>query len=66
MSEIQTPCPICGKHIEPDQPDAVLTEKSEDHPGYGQQHDIIWSRVGFPHQSCLVGARGFRPAAEST
>jgi hypothetical protein len=61
-----TSCPICRQRIDPEQPDAVLTEKAHDLPGFGQQHDFVWSRVGYAHRSCLTRARGFRAAAEPT
>jgi len=66
MTESYTICPICRRRVDAEQPDAVLTEKSDNVPGFGQEHDVIWSRVGFAHEACLVGARGFRPAVEQT
>jgi hypothetical protein len=66
MSETYTTCPICRRPIDPEQPDAVLTERVDDLPGFGQDHDLVWSRVGYAHQACLVGARRYRPAAGAT
>jgi hypothetical protein len=66
MSEIQTPCPICGQHIEPDEPEAVPVEQREDHPGQGQIHDVIWSLRGFAHRRCVALRPDFRAAAERT
>jgi hypothetical protein len=62
MSETFTTCPICGVRIEPDAPDSILVEKVEDHPGHGQEHDYVWSRAGYAHARCLVGARKYRAA----
>jgi hypothetical protein len=64
MAEAYTTCPICRQRIEPDAADSILTEKVEDHPGFGQQHDPVWSRVGYSHKRCLAGARGYREAVE--
>ena len=63
MAETYTTCPICRERIEPEAPDAVLAEKVEDHPGFGQAHDYVWSRVGFAHEDCLRAADRFRAAA---
>jgi len=66
MSETYTTCRICGRRIDPKEPDAVLAEKVDDLPGFTQGHDPIWTPVGYAHQACLAGARGYRPGAEST
>jgi len=63
MSETYTTCPICGVRIEPEAPDAILVERVEDHPGLGQQHDLVWTRAGFAHERCLARAREYRAAS---
>ena len=50
MSETYTPCPICRVPIEPDAPEAILVEKVENHPGFGQTYDPVWSRAGYAHK----------------
>ena len=64
QSETYTTCPICDRTINPDQPDAVLAEKVDDHAGFGQALDLIWTPAGYAHQECLTGANGFRAAAK--
>ena len=63
---MRTTCPLCRSQIDPDQPDAVPIEKVENHPAFDQEHDAIWSRVGYAHERCLVGAPGYRAATEPT
>jgi hypothetical protein len=62
LAETYTTCPICRRRIEPDAPDSVLVEKVEDHPGFGQEHDAVWSRAGFAHEACLARATRYRAA----
>ena len=66
MSETHTTCPICDRTIDPEQPDAVLAEKVDDHAGFGQALDLIWTPAGYAHHECLAGANGFRAAAKPT
>jgi hypothetical protein len=40
-----TTCPLCDRTIDPNQPDAVLAEKVDDHAGF-RQHDLIWTPAG--------------------
>ena len=66
MSEIYSPCPICRRPIIARQLGAVLVEQLENIPGFGQEHDPVWSREGYAHQSCLADARGYRVVTEAT
>ena len=52
MSETYTTCPICDRTIDADQPDAVLAEKVDDHAGFQQAHDLIWTPAGYTHKEC--------------
>ena len=63
MSEAYTTCPICDRTIDPNERDAVLAEKVDQHAGFGQALDLIWTPAGYAHEECLVGARGYRPVA---
>ena len=65
MSETYTTCPICDRTIDEDQPDAVLDEKVDDHAGFQQAHDLIWTPAAYAQRSA-AGADGFRPVAGPT
>ena len=65
MSETSTTCPICDRAIDPDQPDAVLTDKVDDTAGFRQAY-LSWTPAGYAHQECLLGANGFRATDERT
>lgn len=37
-----------------------------DRPGYGQQHDDVWSHVGYAHMRCILRSEVFREAVNGT
>jgi hypothetical protein len=41
----------------------MLAEKVDDHAGFQQAHDLIWTPTGYARKECLAGAKGFRPVA---
>ena len=66
MGEIYNLCPICRRSIVAGQPGAMLVERVENMPGFGQEYDPVWTREGYAHTSCLLGARGYRVVADPT
>ena len=52
-SETYTTHPVCRRRLEPEQSHALLTDEVHDVPGFGRQHDVIWTRVGFAYEGCV-------------